>query len=895
MGLNVKDIQLRLFKVVHDSTKSSYIFMQRHPLISGASLVCFILYAFLSYIYNFLVYMSHFLMCAIIFIKIFWSSEQTQLKYVKKKEECGGQKKVEPKCPKIPNNKRHELLYKYPSQNAASRRRNFSDKNWDVYGGLEEKAKDLSTVFHNEFTKRSIENRWATLFEKGESYLDNKLFAKKTQVPKRKSLRSEPSMVDLVECGDLEMEKKIEEGDDDDREEEQENRNNAIEWTEDDKKNLMYLGISEMERNRRLESLIARRKANKLVKGELENSLIDKKLIASVLTKTKNPIDSSKDFDDGIEMPGSAPSFMPRSPYDILYDHSKEKPNLTRDSSLQELSSKKDMSFCRHESFTVSSFEINQEHEAKEHDSFNKRRKYPDKVAYSRFRRHCADKGTHDWLIDQLIYNECGENVLQIVNPLTKKNESTHEEIEKCKIDISNTKDEKMENDHETKSMSNQISEPSSEKLGSGPRFPRPHERLLTFPISTTTNTNINDALYHTVTSVVGKRQESIFLTNGRLCHTPTHSVASDLQVEVSEVSSPTSTVGENVETNSSMDRDSILYDGDIDRDISSGSEELWEASFHGEKEAQGVKIGGDNVEVNNNSKGLLSPLAPQHIDEENAANVNLFSLKFDLPEDTQTHTINSEHNIFGYVKHPIGETEAQQSFNSSHALDQNPNETYLEKPEELYMSENVTNDVHDMNNLTSIDQDNMENLINNEDPSTSVMRQESIDETSTYSVSSSPRSVLPEKVMEDEISLSAFDINIHIGVQQSNMEGMTQETLDNDMLQTIQPIMNDTTDESHNVDFNNSQEQPNLQESSIEESNVFGSMDDEDVYNREEHDKSKNDDINEDNSCHLHRQEAMTESTTLTSEITTSEDMDNNSRDLVDDKVSFDYSKLIY
>ena len=103
--------------------------------------------------------MSPFLVCAVIFIKIFWSSEQTQLKYVKTNEEKGGQKKVEPKCPKIPNNRRPEMLYKYPSQNATSRRRNFRDKNWDVYGGLEEKAKDLSAVFHNEFTKRNIEKK----------------------------------------------------------------------------------------------------------------------------------------------------------------------------------------------------------------------------------------------------------------------------------------------------------------------------------------------------------------------------------------------------------------------------------------------------------------------------------------------------------------------------------------------------------------------------------------------------------------------------------------------------------------------------------------------------------------------------------------------------------------
>ncbi|KAG4377223.1 hypothetical protein AAZX31_18G064200 [Glycine max] len=885
MGLNVKDIQIRLFKVVQDSAKSSYSFMRRHPLVSGASLVCSILYAFLSYIYSFLVCMSPFLVCAVIFIKIFWSSEQTQLKYVKTKEEKGGQKKVEPKCPKIPNNRRPEMLCKYPSQNATSKRRNFSDKNWDVYSGLEDKAKDLSAVFHNEFTKRNIENKGARSFEKGESSLDNRLSAKKTQVPKRQILRSEPSMVDLVECGDLEIEKKIEDGDDEDGEETQEESNKAIEWTEDDQKNHMYLRNSEMERNRRMESLIARRRAKKLFKGQIEKGQIDKKSMAPVLTKRRNHLDSSKDFDDGLDMPGSAPSFMPRSPYDIPYDPSEEKPNLTGDSFPKEFSSQKDMPFSRHGSFSSTHLfpsETKHDHGAREHYYFNKGSKYSDRLAYSRFRRHHTDKGTHDWLIDQLIYNEGGENGLQIPNTLTNGEESTHEEDRKCKTDGENMKDE---NDHETKSMSGQISEPGSDRSRPWPTFPKPHRRLLTFPVSTTATThttNINEALYETVTSIVDKRQESIFLTHGRICHTPTYSVASDLQVEVSEVGSPTSTVGENAETNSSIDRDSILYDGDIDRDVSSGSEELWGASFHGGKEAQGVRSeADDNAEVNNNSKDVVSSTTPRHIDE-NEADVSSMSSKSDVPEDTPTHA--SHHNFFGYMKHPVRETEAPQSSNSSHALDQLPNETHSERPEEwCNMPENVTNEaqvINAVNNSTSTEQDNTDNLRSNEDPGTSVMRQESIDETFNGSVSSSPRSVLPEITMADEVSPSAFDQDLHIDAQQFIMEGLAQETLNSEsppdtMPQTIQPTMDDTTDESHSVDFNfnHCQEQTNHLENCIEESNVFGSMNDE-VSNMEEEDKSKNDENSEDNSYHLNRQEATTESTRPISEIATLEDM---------------------
>lgn len=129
-------------------------------------------------------------------------------------------------------------------------------------------------------------------------------------------------------------------------------------------------------------------------------------------------------------------------------------------------------------------------------------------------------------------------------------------------------------------------------------------------------------------------------------------------------------------------------------------------------------------------------------------------------------------------------------------------------------MPENVTNEaqvINAVNNSTSTEQDNTDNLRSNEDPGTSVMRQESIDETFNGSVSSSPRSVLPEITMADEVSPSAFDQDLHIDAQQFIMEGLAQETLNSEsptgtMPQTIQPTMDETTDESHNVDFNHSQ-----------------------------------------------------------------------------------------
>lgn len=320
-----------------------------------------------------------------------------------------------------------------------------------------------------------------------------------------------------------------------------------------------------------------------------------------------------------------------------------------------------------------------------------------------------ADKGNHDWLIDQLIYNEGGENGFQEPNPIRKGEETSNEDQDgKCKGDMADMKSEKvLEIDHETKSISDQANKPSlvpnisnvetvdvSERPG--PRFSKPHERLLNLPLpaTDTTTTTLNESMYDHVPSPVDKRQESMFLTDRRLCHTPTYSIASDLQVEVSEVGSPTSTIDENAEsTNSSIDRDSVLYDGDIDRDVSSGSDDLWGTSFHGRDQTRGVRSDEDTAEEevnNNNSKDIVSPISLRQIDEENAADVSSMSSNPDMPEDTPTCAINTDNNIFGSVGE---ETEIPQSSNSSYvsspqkrlmgsSVDQLPNETPSEKLE---------------------------------------------------------------------------------------------------------------------------------------------------------------------------------------------------------------------
>ncbi|CAI9297570.1 unnamed protein product [Lactuca saligna] len=158
-----------------------------------------------------------------------------------------------------------------------------------------------------------------------------------------------------------------EDEDDEEEEEDKESKHtdkedeprSAITWTEDDQKNLMNLGTSEMERNRRLENLIARRRARKTMRMQAENNLIDLESadlpwsIPPISTTRSNPFD----YDSQDNIPGSAPSVLlkRRNPFDLPYDPNEEKPDLVGDTFQQEFAGfqPKEPFFRRHESFNV--------------------------------------------------------------------------------------------------------------------------------------------------------------------------------------------------------------------------------------------------------------------------------------------------------------------------------------------------------------------------------------------------------------------------------------------------------------------------------------------------------------------------------------------------------------
>ncbi|MQL90468.1 hypothetical protein Taro_023066 [Colocasia esculenta] len=116
----------------------------------------------------------------------------------------------------------------------------------------------------------------------------------------------------------------------------------AVKWTEDDAKNLLVLGTSELERNQRLENLIAKRRTRKnlsvdmnLIDLDVHESLhvVDElsrvqMTIPPISTTKQNPFDLLYDSDP---IPGSAPSVLlpRRNPFDLPLNLANESSGLT--------------------------------------------------------------------------------------------------------------------------------------------------------------------------------------------------------------------------------------------------------------------------------------------------------------------------------------------------------------------------------------------------------------------------------------------------------------------------------------------------------------------------------------------------------------------------------------
>ncbi|KAL0404717.1 UNVERIFIED_CONTAM: hypothetical protein Sradi_2112500 [Sesamum radiatum] len=185
----------------------------------------------------------------------------------------------------------------------------------------------------------------------------------------------------------------------------EEQTKSAITWTEEDQKNLMDLGSSEIERNQRLENLILRRRARKHMGVFPERNLIDLDAdlpfnITPISTRRQNPFDLPHDsYDDsGLPpIPGSAPSILlpRRNPFDIPYDSSEEKPDLMGDGFQEEFTStfqSREPFFRRHESFNARpSIFAPSRQDVKMRPYFVPERTFSEESSYSSFQRQLSE------------------------------------------------------------------------------------------------------------------------------------------------------------------------------------------------------------------------------------------------------------------------------------------------------------------------------------------------------------------------------------------------------------------------------------------------------------------------------------------------------------------------
>ena len=201
----------------------------------------------------------------------------------------------------------------------------------------------------------------------------------------------------------------------------------------------------------------------------------------------------------------------------------------------------------------------------------------------------------------------------------------------------------------------------------------------------------------------------NLFYSTHRRRHTPTCSIASDLQVEVSEVGSPSLTTDGTV---SSVDGDSVSYDGDVERDITSDSEEMWGGSFNlSRAEANREKlrelhdiIEEDSVEVEFSGlnrkceEAIASPSLSEQEAKQNLDSTSSLSSIIDITENGASLPTNINPETHEDAKKIDEEVEGFKTFNVSDTLSpehpgktmhlmeksavHSPSESYFEKSE---------------------------------------------------------------------------------------------------------------------------------------------------------------------------------------------------------------------
>ncbi|WCJ29264.1 hypothetical protein M5689_010909 [Euphorbia peplus] len=641
MAVDAKRIQVCVLRIVKFSLDICSKFVIKHPLISCVFVLLLIFYFFLPKAFFLLIYSCPFIACTYVFIKFY---QHSQRKNSEKKSDSGS---GPPK-----------LVKKDGKSVRRTHTRSSSSRSMEV--------KSREAVSEEGTSKILDEGRDLTMA--GEEKIGSLIASACEKIGELKSdLKSKSDFSGKVET-------EISTSED---EEAKESRNKAVEWNEDDQKNLMDLGLSELERNKRLESLIARRRARKLYKAQTDKNLMssinssNQFLVAPVSIARSNTFDVHSAPD--LLIPGSAPSILlQRNPFDLPYDPFEEKPNLMVDSFQQEFmeAQQKEMMFCRHESFALGSF----------YRFHNER----DIAGQSGLKRR-EDKGVSDRVVQPIqlevggrLHHSLSATDLVTENVENSVLESQPEELEEARSSTIENKGKMIENSEMESSINDgneaqimmEAKNESSSSLPQNQQVARAKSANLThlttppfrFPESPVPSSGPcplprartpNEINYLASPATIDRStlENHLLYTNSGPWHTPNDSIASDMQVEVSEVGSPPLTGDGSASSN---DGDSLTYDGDAEKEITSGSDEMWGVSPRGNKGEEHGLISKEANDLSNDN--ILSDFSVLQTGPE--------GLVIQSPQQ-HAHSLDSDLNMT-----TVGSNELQDSLERSSVLD---------------------------------------------------------------------------------------------------------------------------------------------------------------------------------------------------------------------------------
>ncbi|XP_016472680.1 uncharacterized protein LOC107794683 [Nicotiana tabacum] len=577
MAINSNDTKSLIWKHVKYSIEFSFTFAKKHPFVSS-TLSFFILFCALSpsitwfFIYS-LPLMFFFTILLIIFFSIpnfkhferdVDSKPSRKISHVDKDHEnvnIDNKQKAFLRARSVRRRKSKKHIQTGAEEliQGAPFRISFNDHDFVDKGALiEEKLKDIREVEVHSISDRAECSSASSIFKNSgpAEYSDcsyeasGKCFKSFSSIYERKT-----------ECfGEMENEGA---------------RNKAVQWKEDDQKNLMDLGLSEIERTKRLESLMARRRARKMLSLQVRRSLMNigcKETltpISSILIP-KNKSSSTSQFSP---TPGSAPSILGpnRNPFDLPYDQHEEKPNVRGGSFLQEFMSAQEQK-DRNESLRIEAAFLGDsnldQHEPIPCSDVPSRQMFQEASESSKS-RHRLGREDNDRVVEEV--------TTQASEPET--NVAYKGEHSREGLDIS--QDEKESSEVQIKSVlvediSNRTSSTSSSEED-GPFYKIDKDAILK-SIASPALRNLSSDPSHPSSSLLDSTRENerFYYPNRPVHRTSCQSIASDLQVEVSEVGSPPLT-----NDGSSSADEEISIDGEIEKAITSNSEDTLISSSH--------------------------------------------------------------------------------------------------------------------------------------------------------------------------------------------------------------------------------------------------------------------------------------------------------------------------